>query len=72
MRMIFSTAIDKNHLSFPTPIYFNFSKCFWIFKGKNTLFSKSAKKWSSCQKNGYHFFFWGGVRAQSDKNHFFF
>ena len=31
---------------FPTPIFWNFSKCFGIFKGKNTLF------FQKCSKNG--------------------
>ena len=41
-------------------------------KGKIHFFPKVLKKWSSCQKNGYHFLGGGGVRTQSDKYHFFF
>ena len=41
-------------------------------KGKIYFFPKVLKKWSSCQKNGYHFFWGVGVRTQSDKYHFFF
>ena len=40
-------------------------------KGKIHFFPKVLKKWSSCQKNGYHFL-GGGVRTQSDKYPFFF
>ena len=32
------------HIACPTPIFWNLSKGFGIFKGKNTLFSKSAQK----------------------------
>ena len=40
----------------PTPIFWNFLKAFLEFsKGKNTLFSKVLKNWSSCQKTDYHF-----------------
>ena len=45
---------------------------FELFKGKIHFFPKVLKKWSSCQKNGYHSFFGRGVRTQSDENHFFF
>ena len=55
----------------PAPIYWNFSKCFGVFKGKNTLFSKVLKNWSSCQKTDYHFLEGGEVRPQSDKISFF-
>ena len=31
--------------------FFEISQCFGLFKGKNTLFPKVLKKWSSCQNN---------------------
>ena len=37
-------------------------------KGKMHFFPKVLKKWSSCQKSGYHFFFGGGVRAKCKIN----
>ena len=40
-------------------------------KGILHFFPKVLKKWSSCPKNDYHFLGEGGVRAKSDKNHFF-
>ena len=46
-------------------------KCFGIFKGKNTLFSRSAQKMVWLPKKWISLFRGGGVRTQSDKYHFF-
>ena len=57
-------------------IYTNFLKNFLsvldFSKGKIHFFSKVLKNWSSCQKTDYHFLGEGGLRPQSDKNHFIF
>ena len=57
-------------------IYTNFLKNFLsvldFSKGKIHFFSKVLKNWSSCQKTDYHFLGEGGLRSQSDKNHFIF
>ena len=52
----------------------NFSKFFGIFKGENTLFSKSAQKWSSFRKKLLYIFplLGGGSRPQSGIFHSFF
>ena len=65
MASIFSNVPEILH------VQHQFSKCFGVFKGKNTLFLKMLKNWSSCQKADYHFL--GGVGGEggpSDKNHF--
>ena len=61
----------------------NMAWCNWLFiliarvfsfsRGKKTFFQKVLKKWSSIQKNRKYFyhFLGGGVRPQSDDNHFF-
>ena len=60
MASILSNVSEILHVQ--QQFFANFSKCFGVFKGKNTLFSKVLKNWSSCQKTDYHFLR-GGVRA---------
>ena len=49
-------------------------KCFQLFQGQKHFFQKVLKYWSSIQRKQKIFLSLsrGGVRPQSDKNHFFF
>ena len=69
MTSIWSNVHDILH--FQHQFFEIFRSVLGFSKGKIHFFPKVLKNWSSCQKNGYHFL-GGRVRAQSDKNHFFF
>ena len=52
----------------------NFSKCFWLFKGEKIIFFKKFSNNGLVSKKNrkiFYHFLGGGVKTQSDKNHFF-
>ena len=58
-RVVVDKAVEEAKSCWPKnffSLFFTFFKFFGIFKGENTLFSKSANKWSSFRKKLLYFF----------------